>query len=74
MVSVLTSSAIGQIKPKTTTFVFVASPPSTHHLLLLHQAHIIKEKGQSGWLRIRLMCPSGATWLTVNYCFSELAP
>ena len=74
MVSVLTSSAIGRIKPKTTKLIFVTSPSSTQHLLLLHQAHRIKEKGQSGWLRIRLMCPSGATWLTVNYCFSELAP
>ena len=74
MVSVLTSSAIGRFKPKTTKLICVASPPSTQHLLLLHQAHRIKEKEQSVWLRIRLMCPSGATWLTVNYCFNELAP
>ena len=41
MVSVLTSSAIDRIKPETTQLVFVVSPPSTQHVLLLHQAHSI---------------------------------
>ena len=33
----------------------------------------IKEKKQTGWLGIIIMCPSGATCLPANYCFSELA-
>jgi hypothetical protein len=28
---------------------------------------------KTGWLRIRIMCPNGATCLSVDYCFSELA-
>ena len=30
------------------------------------------EKAKTGWLGIRIMCPSGATGLTMDYCFSEL--
>jgi hypothetical protein len=28
---------------------------------------------QAGWLGIRIMCPSGATYLTAGCCFNELA-
>jgi hypothetical protein len=28
---------------------------------------------KTGWLRIRIMCPSGATCLPADCCFSELA-
>ena len=28
---------------------------------------------KTGWLGIRIMCPSGATCLSVDCCFSELA-
>ena len=28
---------------------------------------------QIGWLGIRIMCPSGATCLPADFCFSELA-
>jgi len=44
--------------------VFVASPLST-------QYNEVREK--SGWLGIRIMCPSGATCLSADCCFSELA-
>jgi hypothetical protein len=30
-------------------------------------------KARTGWLRIRVMCPSGATCLHIDCCFSELA-
>ena len=28
---------------------------------------------KTGWLKIRMMCPSGATYLLADCCFSELA-
>ena len=28
---------------------------------------------KTGWLRIKIMCPSGATCLPADCCFSELA-
>ena len=51
-------------KPKTTKLVFVASPLSTQHYGV---------KAKTGWLGIRIMCPSGATCLSTDCCFSELA-
>ena len=33
----------------------------------------IKETAKIGWLGIRIMCPSGATCLSADCCFSELA-
>jgi hypothetical protein len=45
--------------------VFVASPLSIQHK---------GERAKTGWLGIRIMCQSGATWWTsVECCFSELA-
>jgi hypothetical protein len=70
MVSVLASSVVdrgfesGRVKPKTLKLVFVASPLSTQHL---------GERAKTGWLGIRIMCPSGATCLPADCCFSELA-
>jgi len=32
-----------------------------------------KEKEQTGWLGIRIMCPSGAICISADCCFSELA-
>ena len=52
-----------RLKPKTIKLVFVASPLSTQNE---------GEKAKTGWLGIRIMCPSGATGLTMDYCFSEL--
>jgi hypothetical protein len=52
-----------RLKPKTIKLVFVASPLSTQYE---------GEKAKTGWLGIRIMCPSGATGLTMDYCFSEL--
>ena len=37
------------------------------------KAHSIKENEQTGWLVIRIMCPRGATCLSADCCFSELA-
>ena len=31
-----------------------------------------REKTKSGWIGIRIMCPSGATCLLMECCFSEL--
>jgi hypothetical protein len=43
---------------------FVASPLSTQHQ---------GERAKTGRLGIRIMCPSGATCLPAECCFSELA-
>ena len=69
-VSVLSSSVVyrgfecrsGQTK--TMKLVFVASPLSTQHY---------RERAKTGWLGIMIMCPSGATGLSVDCCLSELA-
>ena len=58
MVSVLASSAIDRGfetrsgQPKTIKLTVVASPVATQHQ---------GEKAKTGWLGIRIMCPSGAT-------------
>ena len=70
MVSVLASSAVDRRfeprsgKPKTMKLVFVASPLSTQHK---------GERAKTGWLGIRKMCLNGATCLSADCCFSELA-
>jgi hypothetical protein len=70
MVSVLASSAVdrgcepGRVKQKTIKLVFVASPLSTQHE---------GERAKTDWLGVRIMCPSRATCLPVDCCFSELA-
>ena len=70
MVSVLASIAVdrgfkpGRVKPKTIKLVFVASLLSTQHS---------GERAKTGWLGIRIMCQSGATCLSADCCFSELA-
>jgi hypothetical protein len=33
----------------------------------------LRERAKTGWLGIRIMCPSGATRLPTDCCFSELA-
>ena len=68
MVRVLASIAVDRgfngVKPKTMKLVFVASPLSMQHK---------GEIARTGWLGIRIMCPSGATCLTADCCFSEPA-
>ena len=44
--------------------VFSASPLSTQ---------LYGVRANAGWFGIRIMCPSGATCLIVDCCFSELA-
>ena len=31
------------------------------------------EKAKTGWLEIKIMCQSGVTCISADYCFSELA-
>ena len=50
-----------QVKPKTMKLVFAASPLRT-----------LRVGSNTGWLEIRIMCPSGATCLSADCCFSEL--
>jgi hypothetical protein len=38
-----------------------------------HAAFNLGERAKTGWLGIRIMCPSGATYLPADCCFSELA-
>ena len=68
MVCVLTSSAVDDefelSSGQTKDYKIVASPLSTQHL---------GEREMTGWLGIRIMCPSGATCLPADCCFSELA-
>ena len=68
MVCVLTSSAVDDEfelpSGQTKDYKIVASPLSTQHL---------GEREMTGWLGIRIMCPSGATCLPADCCFSELA-
>ena len=52
------------VKPHAITLVCVASPLSKQH-----QGEIAK----TGRLEIRIMYPSGATYLPADCCFSELA-
>jgi hypothetical protein len=35
--------------------------------------YAFKEKEQTGWLGIKILCPSGATCLPVDCCFSVLS-
>jgi hypothetical protein len=57
-------SSPDRVKPKTIKLVFVASPLSTQHL---------GERANTGRLGIWIMCPSGATCLSADWCFSGLA-
>jgi len=63
MVVVPTSSALG-LWFKTIKLVCVASPLSTQHK---------GERTKTGWLGIRIMCPSAAICISGGYCFRELA-
>ena len=66
MVSVLDSSEVDhRFKSRSDqTLVFVASPLSMPYL---------GERTKMGWLGIRIMCLSGATFLPADCCFSELS-
>ena len=70
MVSVIVSSVVEREfesrsgETKDYTVVFAASQLITHHL---------GERAKNGWLGIKIMCPSGATCLPADCCFSELA-
>ena len=57
-------SSHDRIKPNTIKRVFVASTISMQYS---------GERGKIGWLGIRIMCPSGATCLSADIFFSELA-
>ena len=70
MVNVLASSVIDRGfeprsgQPSTITLVFVASTKSMQHY---------GERAKTGWLGIRIMCPSGVACLPADCCFIELA-
>ena len=63
MASVLSPSAVYR-QPKTMHFVVAASPRTPH------QCGVGAKNGGSG---IMLICPSGATCLPADYCFTKLA-
>ena len=71
MFSVLASSAVDRgFEPQsgqTKDYEIVFCCFSAKH------AALRREKAKTGWLGIRIMCPSGATCLPADYCFSELA-
>ena len=64
MVSVNVCSSPGWVMPKTMKWVCVASPLITQHS---------GERAKTVFLGFRIMCPSGATCLTADCCFRELA-
>ena len=70
MVSMLASSGVDHgiepkpIKLKTIKLVFVASQLSTQ---------FYGARAKTGWLRIRIMCPSGETCLLIDCYFNEQA-
>jgi hypothetical protein len=53
----------GGVETKTMKFAFVASR-------LKHAA--LRRRAKTGWLGIRIKCPSRATCLPADCCFSEL--
>jgi hypothetical protein len=53
-----------RVKPKTIKLVFVASPLSKQHS---------GARAKTRWLGIRIMFLSGATCLSADCCFSEIA-
>ena len=55
----IVGSSLGQVKPKTIKLVNVLSPLRTWHW---------GERTKTGWLGIRIMCPSGDTCLSVDCC------
>ena len=71
MVSVLVSSAVDRgFEPRsgqTREYKIGICCFSAKHTAL-------RRKSKTGWLGIRIMCPSGATCPSADRCFSELAP
>jgi hypothetical protein len=71
MVIVLTSNSTdrvlepgsGQANPN--NVVVAISPPGTRYS---------RVRAETGWVGIRIMCPSGKTYVHVNSCLSDLAP
>jgi hypothetical protein len=55
----------GRVNSRTDKLVFDASLLSKQHQ---------GERGRTGWLGMRKMCPSKATCLPMDCCFSHLAP
>jgi len=54
-------SILGRVKPKTMQLIFVASPQHSG------------ERAKTGWLGIRIMCPSRATCPPAECFFGKLA-
>jgi hypothetical protein len=68
MVSVLTSSAVDRgFKPRSCQTKDYKSG------ICYFSAKDSTLRAKTGWLGIRLMCPSGATCLPADCCFSEIA-
>ena len=59
----IVGSSPGRVKPKTMKLIYVGSSLSTQHY---------GERAKTGWLGIRIMCPSGTICLPADCCFSEL--
>ena len=70
MVRVLVLSAVDlgvdpvRVSLRTMRLACVASPISTQHQ---------RKRSKTGWIGIRIMCPSGAACISVDCCFCELA-
>jgi len=73
MINILASSAVehgfkgsssGQVKLNNIKLVFVVACLSMQHK---------GERAKTSWLRIRIICPNGASCLPVDCCFSALA-
>ena len=60
----IVGSSSSRVKPKTVKLVFAAPPLRTNHLGV---------EAKTGWIRIRIMCPSEVRCPPADCCFSELA-
>ena len=71
MVSVLVSSAVDR------RFEPQSGQPKDYNIgvCCFSSKHSVlrRRKKKTGWLGIRIMCPSGATCLSADCCFSKLA-
>ena len=52
------------VKEKTIKLAFVDS---------LQSANYERERTKTGWLGFIIICPNGETYLSADFCFSELA-
>jgi hypothetical protein len=64
MLTLSVGSSPDRLKLKTIKIIFAAFPLNMQHWGV---------RTKTGWLKIRMMCPIGGTYIPTDCCFSELA-